>query len=53
MRAPMVLGHESSGTVSKLGPGVNNLKIGWFSYLTKSVSKSKKSPSITQIVWLD
>ena len=28
VRAPMVLGHESSGTVSKLGPGVKNLKVG-------------------------
>ena len=28
VRAPMVLGHESSGTVSKLGPGVENLKVG-------------------------
>ncbi|RUS16417.1 chaperonin 10-like protein [Endogone sp. FLAS-F59071] len=26
--APMVLGHESSGVVSALGPGVTNLKVG-------------------------
>ena len=28
VKAPMVLGHESSGTVTKLGPGVTNLKVG-------------------------
>ena len=28
VRAPMVLGHESSGTVTKLGPGVTHLKVG-------------------------
>jgi len=26
--APMLLGHESSGTVTKLGEGVMNLKVG-------------------------
>ena len=26
--APMLLGHESSGVVSKIGPGVKNLKFG-------------------------
>ena len=28
VRAPMLLGHESSGVVSKVGPGVTDLKIG-------------------------
>ena len=28
VKEPMVLGHESSGIVSKLGPGVKNLKVG-------------------------
>ena len=28
VKAPMVLGHESSGTVSKLGEGVTHLKVG-------------------------
>jgi len=28
VREPMVLGHESSGIVSKLGEGVTNLKVG-------------------------
>ena len=28
LRAPMLLGHESAGTVTKLGPGVKNLQIG-------------------------
>ena len=28
VRAPMLLGHESSGVVSKLGQGVTNLKVG-------------------------
>ena len=28
VKAPMVLGHESSGTVTKLGPGVTHLKVG-------------------------
>lgn len=28
LRSPMVLGHESSGIVSKLGPGVKHLAIG-------------------------
>ena len=28
VKDPMVLGHESSGTVCKLGPGVTNLKVG-------------------------
>jgi len=28
VKAPMLLGHESSGTVSKLGAGVTNLKVG-------------------------
>ena len=30
LTTPMVLGHEASGTVSKLGPGVTNLKVGMF-----------------------
>jgi len=28
VNAPMLLGHESSGTVTKLGEGVVNLKVG-------------------------
>jgi len=28
VKAPMLLGHESSGTVTKLGVGVTNLKVG-------------------------
>ena len=28
VRAPMVLGHEASGIVSKLGPGVTSLTVG-------------------------
>ena len=28
LKAPMILGHESSGTVTKLGAGVSNLKVG-------------------------
>ena len=28
VKAPMVLGHESSGTVTKLGSGVTHLKVG-------------------------
>ncbi|KAL3866498.1 hypothetical protein ACJMK2_043792 [Sinanodonta woodiana] len=28
VKAPMILGHEASGVVSKLGPGVTNLKVG-------------------------
>ncbi len=28
VRAPMVLGHESSGVVTKLGPGVTHLNVG-------------------------
>ena len=28
VKAPMVMGHESSGTVAALGEGVTNLKIG-------------------------
>ena len=28
VKAPMLLGHESSGTVTKLGEGVTNLKVG-------------------------
>ena len=28
VKAPMLLGHEASGIVTKLGPGVTNLKIG-------------------------
>ena len=28
VKAPMMLGHESSGTVTKLGEGVTNLKVG-------------------------
>lgn len=28
VNAPMVLGHEASGVVSKVGEGVSNLKVG-------------------------
>lgn len=28
VKAPMVLGHESCGVVSKVGEGVDNLKVG-------------------------
>ena len=28
LKAPMVLGHEAAGVVSKLGPGVTSLKVG-------------------------
>jgi len=28
VKAPMLLGHESSGTVTKVGDGVTNLKVG-------------------------
>lgn len=28
--APMVLGHESSGTISQIGDGVTHLKVGMF-----------------------
>ena len=28
VKAPMVLGHEASGVVSKLGKGVTHLKVG-------------------------
>jgi D-arabinose 1-dehydrogenase-like Zn-dependent alcohol dehydrogenase len=28
VKAPMILGHESSGTVTKVGEGVSHLKIG-------------------------
>ena len=28
LRAPMLLGHESAGTITKLGSGVKNLQIG-------------------------
>jgi D-arabinose 1-dehydrogenase-like Zn-dependent alcohol dehydrogenase len=28
VRAPMLLGHEASGIITKLGPGVTNLKVG-------------------------
>ena len=28
VKAPMVLGHEASGVVSKVGSGVTNLKVG-------------------------
>lgn len=28
VKAPMVLGHEASGVVSKVGPGVKSLKVG-------------------------
>ena len=28
VKAPMILGHEASGIVSKVGEGVTNLKIG-------------------------
>jgi len=28
VKDPMVLGHESAGTVCKLGPGVTNLEVG-------------------------
>ena len=32
VNAPMLLGHESSGTVTKLGEGVTNLKVGKISF---------------------
>ena len=35
VKAPMVLGHEAAGVVSKLGPRVNNLKVGRYSKSTK------------------
>jgi len=28
VKAPMLLGHESSGTITKLGAGVTNLNVG-------------------------
>lgn len=28
LKAPMIMGHEASGTVVKLGKNVNNLKVG-------------------------
>ena len=28
LKAPMILGHEAAGVVSKLGQGVTNLKVG-------------------------
>lgn len=31
VKAPMVLGHEASGVVSKVGEGVSNLKVGKYS----------------------
>ena len=30
LKAPMILGHESAGTVTKLGPGVTDLAVGMF-----------------------
>lgn len=30
LKQPVVLGHEPSGTVTKLGPGVKNLAVGMF-----------------------
>ena len=33
VKAPMILGHEASGVVSKLGHGVTNLKIGMFDHI--------------------
>ena len=33
VKAPMLLGHESSGTVTKLGVGVTNLKVGEILFL--------------------
>ena len=38
VKAPMVLGHESSGTVIKLGEGVTELKVGkWNTFLIMNV----------------
>ena len=42
LRAPMVLGHEASGVVSKLGQGVTTLKVGK-SYLPLSQSDFAQS----------
>jgi L-iditol 2-dehydrogenase len=33
VKAPMILGHEASGVVSKLGQGVTNLKVGMFYHI--------------------
>lgn len=30
VKAPMVLGHETAGVVSKVGAGVRNLKVGMY-----------------------
>ena len=32
VKAPMVLGHESSGVIAEVGEGVTDLKIGQFNY---------------------
>lgn len=37
VKAPMVLGHEASGVVSKVGEGVSNLKVGKYSAVVFSV----------------
>ena len=40
LKAPMVLGHESSGVVSALGEGVTHLKIGKHSRVGSEVNSS-------------
>lgn len=37
VKAPMVLGHEASGVISKVGEGVSNLKVGKYSAVVFSV----------------
>lgn len=37
VKAPMVLGNEASGVVSKVGEGVSNLKVGKYSAVVFSV----------------
>lgn len=37
VKAPMVLGHEASGVVNKVGEGVSNLKVGKYSAVVFSV----------------
>lgn len=37
VKASMVLGHEASGVVSKVGEGVSNLKVGKYSAVVFSV----------------
>ena len=42
VRAPMLLGHESAGTVTKLGSGVKNLQIGQLHHLVVSLGTPSK-----------